>query len=101
MKMLCRLNRHYTSQYLLPYRPEGVYNNIHQPDWPPDSKDIAVPLATLILALTPRWTLLANLILRVIKLFPLVTFVLHRKHPSTTTRTMVLRETPTIGLQDY
>ena len=64
-EMLCRLNRHYTSQYLLPYRPEGVYNNIHQPDWPPDSKDIAVPLATLILALTPRWTLLANLILRV------------------------------------
>ena len=32
------------------------------------------------------------------KLFPLVTFVLHRIHPSTAIRIMVLGETPTIGL---
>ena len=37
--------------------------NLIGPPISPDSKDIAVPLATVILDLTPKWTLLANLIL--------------------------------------
>ena len=74
MKMLCRLN--------------GI--------GPPDSKDIAVPLATVILD-DSKMDLNRKLNITQ-KLFALATFVLCRILPSTATQIMALRETPTIGL---
>ena len=65
MKMLCRLK---------PIIRPHIYSHIALKvntityislSGPLIDEDIADPLATLILALTPRWTLLANLILHV------------------------------------
>ena len=96
--MLCRLNPVIDSFFNPHIDLKLNINNIHQPDWPPDIMDIAVPCRNPDTGYDSKMDLTRKFIVTH-KLFPLATFILHRILPSTATQIMASGEPAAIGLR--